>query len=129
MKNRLEGEIKTSEQATTAVRAYCEMAIHARDRVDIEVPGDNAATVRLQRSMYEKWLMSYGAAVGALSTLHRAGKISDNAFQMLMAEVAATLQPKMVGNLVDPQARPVTNPSNPIQPYLWNVHGMMASKR
>lgn len=102
MRPQSEGRITTQEQATQVVRGFCAEAIIARDLCDVEVPGDKEATVKFQNQQYQKWLMSYGAAVGALTCLHRAGLISDNAFEKLSHEVYATLQPKVVGNLSNP---------------------------
>lgn len=102
MKAKSEGKITTQDEATYVVREFCRKAIEARDQCDIEVPGDKEATVRLQNQMYQHWLMNYGSAVGALTCLHRVSLISDNAFELLAAEVFATLQPKVVGELSNP---------------------------
>lgn len=99
----LEGErIKTLEQATRVVRDYADRAVYCRDQCNVEVPGDKESTVKLQNKAYMHWLMNYGSAVGALTVLHRAGLISDNAFDLLSAEVFATLQPKVVGTIDNP---------------------------
>ena len=97
-----DGRITTQEQATFVVREFCRKAVEARDKCNIVIPGDHQATVDAQRKMYDDWLMFYGAAVGALNCLHRAGLISDNAFQLLMPEVMATIRPTVVGDLSNP---------------------------
>ncbi len=91
--------ITTQDQATKKVEEYVERAAHARDRCNVEVPGDREATVKAQQKAYQHWLMHYGAAVGTLTVLREAGLISDNAFAWLQPKVYATLAASVMGDV------------------------------
>jgi len=109
------GRIVTQEQATNLVRLYCQRAAEARDLCNLmsqvreQVLQDPDATEEQKESTvaevnraYQHWLMNYGCGVGSLVSMRRVGLISDNAYDLLMAEVFATLQPKVVGEVNHP---------------------------
>ncbi len=98
----LQGKITNQEQATKLVEMYCNKATTARELCNVVIPGDTAATVRAQQRAHQQWLMQYGGAVGSLVALHRAGMISDNAYEQLQQKVFQTLKPSVVGDITPP---------------------------
>lgn len=104
------GRITTQEQATALVRQYCQKAIETRDmchklgllKSQVTDPFQKEATIDEQNKAYQHWLMNYGSAVGSLVSMHRVGLISENAYELLQAEVFATLQAKVVGIVDNP---------------------------
>lgn len=104
------GRITTREEATALVRMYCQRAIEARDHChqlgllekSTTDPFQKEATINEENKAYQHWLMSYGSAIGALVSMHRTGLIPENTYELLQAEVFATLQPKVVGIVNNP---------------------------
>lgn len=95
----LDGRIETQEQATKLVEMYASKAETARLLCNVKIPDDPKATADAQQKAYQQWLMNYGSAVGALVSLHKAGKISDNAYVKLQQRVFLTLRPTVVGEV------------------------------
>lgn len=99
------GEIRTLEQATNLVEGYCAKAVEARAQCNVITPGNRQATVKAQQMAYDNWLRWFGCAIGALTALHRAGLIPDNAYKQLQQVVYNTLAPQVVGNVSAPVHR------------------------
>lgn len=90
-------EIVTEEQAIKWVETYVKQARKAREDCDVVVPGRREVAVAAQQRAYMRWLMAYGSAVGALTSLHAARLISEEAFARLEEVVYSTLAPTVTG--------------------------------
>ncbi len=96
---RLFHEIRTVEQARSYVMELVDKVINAREQCDVIIPGDPEMTARLQRKAYRSWMIRYGQALGALTTLMHCRVLNDVAYSELHQRVLQTGVPTIVGEV------------------------------
>jgi hypothetical protein len=92
-------EVKTIEQGKAYVLELVRKVENARDLCDVVIPGDKAATVRHQKKAYRSWMIRYGQALGALTTLMHCRVLNDVAYEELRVVVTRTAIPTLMGSL------------------------------
>ena len=94
---RLFAEVRTLEQGRAYILEIVSHVEQARDLCDVIIPGDREATVKHQRKAYRSWMIRYGQALGALTTLMHCRVLNDVAYAELRGRILATGEPTIVG--------------------------------
>ncbi len=92
-------EVRTIEQARAYMIEIVEQVVNAREQCDVVIPGDPQMTARLQRKAYRAWMIRYGQALGALTTLMHCRVLNDVAYNELHQHVLQTGVPTIVGEV------------------------------
>ena len=93
-------EIRTVEQARAYIMEITLQVINAREQCDVIIPGDPLMTAKLQRKAYRSWMIRYGQALGALTTLMHCRVLNDVAYNELHQAILRTGVPTIVGEVV-----------------------------
>lgn len=96
---RIFNEVRTVEQARAYILQLVEQVEQARVGCNIRVPGDNVTTEKLQRKAFVSWMIRYGQALGALTTLMHCRVLNDAAYEELRRRVNETAIPTLVGEV------------------------------
>lgn len=89
--------IETQEQARNRVIELIRQVKAARASCDVFFPDDQERTIQHQTQAFQRWLMTYGQAIGTVVTLYQCGKLEDVAYRELQQLVMNTLAPTIVG--------------------------------
>jgi hypothetical protein len=92
-------EVNTIEEAKKFILDMVEILEQTRASCNIEIPGDPALTVRMQRKAYTSWMIRYGQALGSLTTLMHCRKLNDVAYNDLRMRIMRTTIPTIVGQV------------------------------
>lgn len=84
--------IENEDAALKYIRGLVDDVRKARAACDPRI----ATLVMEQRRNYHAYLMRHGNALGALTTLHRARLLGDNAYEQLYIEIMNTLAPSTI---------------------------------
>ena len=90
-------QIETEAQAISFMEELVRGVKDSRISCNIAFPGDQSKTVGHQRKAYYVYLVKHGAALGALTTLHRCGKLGIVAYNTFREQVMGTLIATVVG--------------------------------
>ena len=91
-------EILSEEQAIKWVDDLINTVETYRYRVDSQSASANPILISEQKSNYNKLLMHYGIAFGALQALAHTRNISENGFNKMKERVLQTMVPSVIGN-------------------------------
>jgi hypothetical protein len=86
--------IETEEQAKNWIMELVGQVEQVRMECDVVMV--NNGTVAMARSLFIKWMIKRGEALGALQASKRFNKISDTAYMELRARVLATQVPTVL---------------------------------
>lgn len=92
--------IDSADQALKYLEGEIQKVIACRVEAEIIIPSQDAMQqARTQKKAHRNLLIRYGAAIGALTVLHRTRKISDTAYNELNRQISKTLMPTTVGSM------------------------------
>lgn len=94
-------QVKTADDATKYMEELIQQVATARAQCDVHIPNDPDTSARYQRLAERNFLIRYGQALGALTTLKHCGDLlTDRAYNEFNEQIKATAKTTQAGHTV-----------------------------